>query len=126
MEANNPEDIHVVEPRYSERRIEPLNFTEVSNPESMSQLERDGGSTRLGSRQRLVISGTKLRVDKYFPCESYKNLKLLLIQMKEKKLYVQKCIICLESIQSEQQCRMLSCYHIFHKDCIDGWLINAS
>ncbi|XP_038706451.1 E3 ubiquitin-protein ligase RING1-like [Tripterygium wilfordii] len=34
------------------------------------------------------------------------------------------CTICLEEFNDGEQCRVLDgCHHIYHKSCIDGWLI---
>ena len=47
--------------------------------------------------------------------------------MREKKYYVQTCCICIEGIQNDSICRILSCFHIYHINCIDEWLMkNAS
>lgn len=42
--------------------------------------------------------------------------------MKDRKYMVSECVICMEEIKNESLCRMLSCFHIYHKECIDGWL----
>ena len=40
---------------------------------------------------------------------------------------MQECVICLEAINNESMCRMLSCFHIFHQHCVMNWLVtNAS
>lgn len=44
--------------------------------------------------------------------------------MKDRKYFVQECVICIEPIKNESKCRMLSCFHIFHSHCIDNWLLN--
>lgn len=72
------------------------------------------------------IHGTKYDIDKYFPSSTYKNLKLGLIRMKDRKYFVQECVVCLEPVENISICRMLSCFHIFHKDCIDSWLVSQA
>lgn len=47
---------------------------------------------------------------------------MVLIRMKDRKYFVNNCVICFDAITNESTCRMLSCFHIYHKDCIDGWL----
>jgi hypothetical protein len=44
--------------------------------------------------------------------------------MKDRKYFVQECVICIEPIKNDSKCRMLSCFHIFHSKCIDNWLLN--
>ncbi|KAF8517391.1 hypothetical protein BU17DRAFT_49790 [Hysterangium stoloniferum] len=35
---------------------------------------------------------------------------------------VEKCVICLDEYEPEDDVRLLSCRHAFHKNCIDKWL----
>lgn len=37
-----------------------------------------------------------------------------------------KCSICLSNFLCGQQVRNLSCEHVFHKDCVDPWLLSSS
>lgn len=32
------------------------------------------------------------------------------------------CVVCMSTLRSGEQVRRLSCRHVFHKDCFDGWL----
>ena len=34
----------------------------------------------------------------------------------------ENCNVCLEDFESGQECRALSCTHVYHKSCIDQWL----
>lgn len=34
----------------------------------------------------------------------------------------EKCIICLETLEISEVCKMKNCIHIFHKKCIKNWL----
>jgi len=43
--------------------------------------------------------------------------------VKSRKFLTKECSICLESIHNESMCRLLSCYHIFHVECIDSWFL---
>jgi hypothetical protein len=36
------------------------------------------------------------------------------------------CNICLSDFKDEDSIRLIKCIHIFHKDCIDPWLLNES
>lgn len=36
------------------------------------------------------------------------------------------CNICLSDFKDEDLIRLIKCVHIFHKDCIDPWLLNES
>jgi len=39
----------------------------------------------------------------------------------------EKCAICLEYLEKQEEVRMLPCAHFYHKDCIDHWLpLNGS
>ncbi|KAH9953134.1 hypothetical protein BC827DRAFT_1273804 [Russula dissimulans] len=35
---------------------------------------------------------------------------------------VDRCLICLEDYNPEEDLRLLSCRHVFHKECVDRWL----
>ena len=70
----------------------------------------------------MSIAGTNFRIQKVFPKQTYADIKSVLIRMKDKKYFVSDCVICLSPIKNDDQCRMLSCFHIFHHECIDNWL----
>jgi hypothetical protein len=33
-----------------------------------------------------------------------------------------QCLICLEDYDPEEDLRLLTCRHVFHRDCVDRWL----
>ncbi|OBZ71106.1 hypothetical protein A0H81_08618 [Grifola frondosa] len=35
---------------------------------------------------------------------------------------VDRCLICLDDYESDDELRLMSCKHAFHKDCVDKWL----
>ena len=37
-----------------------------------------------------------------------------------------ECVICLEDMERGQIIRTLSCFHIYHKDCVDIWFNRSS
>ena len=46
--------------------------------------------------------------------------------MKDRKYMVNECVICIDPIVNQTDCRMLSCFHIFHSDCIENWLTQTA
>ncbi|KAK4423520.1 E3 ubiquitin-protein ligase RHA2B [Sesamum alatum] len=32
------------------------------------------------------------------------------------------CVVCLNRLSEGDRVRQLACHHVFHKDCLDGWL----
>ena len=38
-----------------------------------------------------------------------------------KKEQFEKCVICMEKYEINDEVKTLPCFHIFHKDCIDHW-----
>ena len=43
--------------------------------------------------------------------------------MKDRKFMVKECVICIDPISNDSDCKMLSCFHIFHSQCISSWLL---
>lgn len=56
------------------------------------------------------------------------NTKLLLFKELDdtNKNRYKTCSICIDDYELEDNIRQLSCSHIFHKDCIDPWLLKES
>jgi len=54
---------------------------------------------------------------------TYRDIKKILIRVKSRKFLTRECVICLDPITDDSMCRILSCYHIFHVQCIDSWFI---
>ena len=54
---------------------------------------------------------------------TYKKYKEIFLVMNDKSHLAQSCIICLQKIQNDDNCRILCCVHIFHSKCIENWLI---
>ena len=50
--------------------------------------------------------------------------KFMEISQKEnnKNEHFEKCVICMETYEINDDVKTLPCFHIFHKDCIDQWL----
>ncbi|KAI5176036.1 hypothetical protein PAEPH01_2226 [Pancytospora epiphaga] len=42
-----------------------------------------------------------------------------------KDMDLPNCPVCLDEFVEEQEIRILSCRHGFHKECIDAWLIHT-
>lgn len=49
--------------------------------------------------------------------------KIPIRKYKERQYKDNKCVICMSTFEINEDIRLLGCQHIFHKDCIDGWLI---
>jgi len=39
---------------------------------------------------------------------------------------VEKCLICLDEYEAEEQVQILACKHMFHKPCVDQWLVKCA
>ena len=79
-----------------------------------------------------VVLAKKYLIDKVYPPLTYYEIKKILIRMKDRKFLTRqylfsvtvfRCTICLDEINDKSICRMLSCYHIFHRECIDEWMV---
>lgn len=67
-----------------------------------------------------------------FPHSSFRNvcnlqrLKKLKVRRITKKETKADCPICLNSFKYRELARTLPCEHVFHKKCVDKWLLNQS
>jgi len=56
--------------------------------------------------------------------------KLVLVSFKNLDTEIKKkfetCLICLDDFKEETIIRKIKCMHLFHKDCIDSWLLKES
>ena len=34
----------------------------------------------------------------------------------------ERCLVCLSDFEQGEECRLLGCRHVFHKDCVDQWI----
>ncbi|CAE6061505.1 unnamed protein product [Arabidopsis arenosa] len=58
------------------------------------------------------------------------NLSVLADQLNLNRLFsyrysdnaASECIVCLSSLKTGEQVRKLDCRHVFHKQCLEGWL----
>ena len=35
---------------------------------------------------------------------------------------VERCLVCLGDYEEGEECRVLQCRHVFHRECVDRWL----
>ena len=49
------------------------------------------------------------------------DIKYMKIIEKCEENYIKKCIICMENYKINDLIKTLPCFHLFHKDCIEGW-----
>ena len=71
--------------------------------------------------QTLVRKQAQEILEKLYKEMTYREIKVILIRVKSRKFLVRECSVCLDPINDDSKCRMLSCYHIFHTGCIDAW-----
>ena len=81
----------------------------LSVSSTMSRMNPDG-----------LIAG-KYKASQVFPDKSYYDVKKIFLRLKNRKYYTKTCSICFENFKDEDQCRLLSCFHVFHMECIDDW-----
>lgn len=105
---NNPQDDYYVDPvkEVEEHIIEQL----YPNPDNMTYeqllaLEEEVGSVSKGL--------TKTQVNK-LPIVSFSKY-----QYKKED----KCVICQYEFKNNERIRKLPCEHLFHKECVDEWLL---
>ena len=78
---------------------------------------------RIDHRKQFIFQ-TKMPVDHFFPSCKYSTMKMQLIKLKTRKYLVKECVICLEKVNNTDLCKMLSCFHIFHAECVSDWLVS--
>ena len=72
--------------------------------------------------QVLKVGGS-YNIDSVFPVKSYYEVKKVFIRLKSRKYFQKECTICIEEFEEEADCRLLSCFHAFHQECIDSWML---
>lgn len=101
-----------------EEEIQGMEFSQIESENNNSNSRH---TRNVSSRSRNLLLAHKYRVDEVYPKMLYKDLKKILIRLKDRNFLCSYCSICLDPIDDMTMCRMLSCYHIFHVDCIDDW-----
>ncbi|XP_058055849.1 E3 ubiquitin-protein ligase Arkadia [Anopheles bellator] len=100
-------------------RVDPppgLQFSIGLRPSLLSSLNRfvrviEDSCTNRGATQEMIETNT-------FP-HKYKQLRLV----SETDEDSEKCTICLSQFEVDNDVRRLPCMHLFHKDCVDQWLV---
>uniref|UniRef100_A0A182W0F3 RING-type E3 ubiquitin transferase n=1 Tax=Anopheles minimus TaxID=112268 RepID=A0A182W0F3_9DIPT len=100
------------EPNYIFRR----NDHQHLRPSLLSSLNRfvrvmEDSCTSRGATQEMIETHT-------FP-HKYKRLR----RVSETDEDSEKCTICLSQFEIDNDVRRLPCMHLFHKDCVDQWLV---
>uniref|UniRef100_A0A182MCM6 RING-type E3 ubiquitin transferase n=1 Tax=Anopheles culicifacies TaxID=139723 RepID=A0A182MCM6_9DIPT len=85
-------------------------------PSLLSSLNRfvrvmEDSCTSRGATQEMIETHT-------FP-HKYKRLR----RVSETDEDSEKCTICLSQFEIDNDVRRLPCMHLFHKDCVDQWLV---
>ena len=65
-------------------------------------------------------------IEKAFKAQTYREIKEMMIGLKDLKFITSTCAICLDCIKNNQNCRILSCFHVFHVKCITEWFLRSS
>ncbi|XP_050101146.1 uncharacterized protein LOC126581496 [Anopheles aquasalis] len=93
-----------------------IQFSIGLRPSLLSSLNRfvrviEDTCTNRGATQEMIETNT-------FP-HKYKRLRLV----SESDEDSEKCTICLSQFEVDNDVRRLPCMHLFHKDCVDQWLV---
>lgn len=56
-------------------------------------------------------------------CKALRSLEVRRLKRGEMDLAEEICVVCLETYKQREVVRILTCRHIFHKRCIDRWLL---
>jgi hypothetical protein len=97
-----------------------------SNSSQQPAIQNQRRVAGIDTEEPRYIFGTNMIIKKCFPTKSYHKIKQILIRMKDRKYMVNECVICIEPISNDSQCKMLSCFHIFHSECIHNWLCQTA
>ena len=52
--------------------------------------------------------------------KALKSVELVVVDEREEE---RECMVCLDMLQKGEEARCLPCCHIFHRKCIDDWLL---
>lgn len=93
-----------------------IQFSIGLRPSLLSSLNRfvrviEDTCTNRGATQEMIETNT-------FP-HKYKRLR----RVSETDEDSEKCTICLSQFEIDNDVRRLPCMHLFHKDCVDQWLV---
>jgi hypothetical protein len=81
----------------------------------LQQVSAVGGNMRYGNLQDVVVGLDPTDLEK-LKSGLYKDLK------DSNKHKLDTCSICFDPFKDDDECRELTCSHMFHEKCIDPWL----
>ena len=94
-----------------------------------STLENVGAANgRISSSQRReegtqrIVLARKYPIEDVFPAKPLKEICAVFIRLRQHKNFSRECSICIEVLEDDSICRLLSCFHLFHASCIDEWM----
>ncbi|KAG9086140.1 hypothetical protein FS749_003883, partial [Ceratobasidium sp. UAMH 11750] len=86
------------------------------HPDELWMLNEFLGQVKPPTASREDIAKAGLRVIKGAQVEEYaKNGNVT-------ENCTERCLVCLDDYADEQDLRIMSCKHMFHKDCVDRWM----
>jgi len=123
MNANNIANFQLIYTSPVQRIISPLNFTfytdMITFNEPINTIEQNS-DPRIVTHENGKESLSQESLDANTTVETF---SILDPSIKEK---YDSCPICFDDFKDENIVRKIQCTHIFHKDCIDPWLLNEN
>lgn len=97
-----------------DRRKNPSSCPDASNQQSCDDqpIMSDDGNN---------VGGSGITDVSDVETENEKNNEILVLENT-----VEKCLICLDEYEAEEQVQILACKHMFHKPCVDQWLVKCA
>ncbi|WFD32259.1 hypothetical protein MSPP1_003304 [Malassezia sp. CBS 17886] len=90
----------------------------------MFMMELLGTMAAMGSKPQ-TASAADIARSGLVKCKA-RELPGYLAQGKATENTTEKCLVCLEEWEPEDDCRLLMCHHAFHAACVDKWLEQSS
>ena len=91
---------------------------EQSQTSFSNESASEDSSSSVSEERNHFIKGTRYLINHYIPVKTYKQIKGEMISRRHRKCLVSECPICLEPIENNSLCRILTCLHIYHANCI--------